>query len=98
MPAAGLSLARIGRVVTVSLAVLWTASPTMHGQTTQRAASEVPTALRPTCGTRALTDVEIAADAARVAAFKARHGAPKASTLLTITTFVHVCPRHPEWC
>jgi hypothetical protein len=42
------------------------------------------------CGTRPLTDVEIAADGARVADFKTRRSMSRVSTLTTITTYVHV--------
>jgi predicted Zn-dependent protease len=42
------------------------------------------------CGTKPLSDAEIAADAARVSDFKARRGSPKAGTLITINTYVHV--------
>jgi hypothetical protein len=41
------------------------------------------------CRTPALSDLEIALDAARVADFKARRGTPK-GTLTTINTYVHV--------
>jgi hypothetical protein len=87
----GVWFGRISRVATITLAAICTASPTVRGQATQRlAASQVPGALRPTCGTRPLTDVQIAADAARVADFKTRRGQSRASTLTTITTYVHV--------
>ena len=46
--------------------------------------------VRPVCGTRPLTDQERAADAARVAAFKNGRMGLQASTLTTITTYVHV--------
>ena len=87
----GVWFGRISRVATITLAAICTASPTVQGQATQRLdASQVPATLRPVCGTRPLTDLEIAADAARVADFKAKRGQARASTLTTITTYVHV--------
>jgi len=88
----GLWFARIGPLAAVALTAAWTASSTVHGQATQRlAAGQGPGAPRPTCGTRPLTDAEIAADAARVATFKTRRGATQAAgTLITVTTYVHV--------
>jgi hypothetical protein len=82
---------RIGRLAAVALAAVWASSSTAQGQATQRlAVSQVPSTLRPTCGTRPLTDSEIAADAVRVAAFKTRRAVSKAGTLITVTTYVHV--------
>ena len=87
----GVWFGRISRVATITLAAICTASPAVRGQATQRlAARQVPGALRPACGTRPLTDVEIAADAARVADFKTRRGQSRTGTLTTITTYVHV--------
>ena len=67
----GVWFGRISRVATITLAAICTASPTVRGQATQRlAASQVPATPRPACGTRPLTDMEMAVDAARVADFK----------------------------
>jgi hypothetical protein len=48
------------------------------------------------CGTRALSDGEIAADATRVADFKKRHRTRKAGTLTAVNTHVHVLHDGPE--
>ena len=87
----GLWFERIGRLAAVALAAAWTASSTVNGQASQRLdVSQVPRSLRPACGTRPLTDAEVAADAARVTDFKTRRGASKGGALITITTYVHV--------
>lgn len=48
------------------------------------------------CGTRAPTDDEIALDAARVTEFTRRRGTPKAGTVTTINTYVHVIHDGPD--
>lgn len=93
----GVWFGRISRVATITLAAICTASPSVRGQAPERlAVSQVPGTLRPTCGTRPLTDVEIAADAARVASFKTRRGMSKVGTGLTIPTYVHVIHNGPD--
>jgi hypothetical protein len=65
----------------------------MQGQASRAATGGEPQAsasVRPACGTRPLSDLERAVDAARVAEFKKRQPSLQASTLTTITTFVHV--------
>jgi predicted Zn-dependent protease len=75
----------------VALATTWAATPGVQGRTNQQAGVNEPqTTLRRTCGTRSLTQAEIEADAARVTEFKARRATPKAGTVITINTYVHV--------
>src|SRR5687768_12039586 len=62
----------------------------LMGQTGQQNQAQAPSSVRPTCGTRPLTDAETAADATRVAEFTKRRTMAKASTLITIQTYVHV--------
>ena len=89
-----------GRVAALAVAMvgaLGAAAPGLLSEGSQQdpvRASEPPGARK--CGTRALSDDEAAADAARVADFKRRRGAPKASTLTTINTYVHVIHDGPD--
>jgi hypothetical protein len=84
---------RIGGLALIAVAAGWMSGDEVRGQTSQvssTATTQAGPAARPVCGTRPLTDVEVAADAARVVALKSRRGAPKAGTLITIKTYVHV--------
>ena len=82
---------RIGGLAIVAVAGVLVTGPELQGQANRPAAgSQAPAALRPTCGTRPLTDTEIAADAARVVEFKKQRNMSKVSTLIPINTYVHV--------
>jgi hypothetical protein len=84
-------IGRYGRIGGVAIAAV--ACVLAHGSVvevaSQKATASVST-LRPTCGTKPLTEIELAADAARVAELKSRGKTPKAGSLITITTYVHV--------
>ena len=62
------------------------ASQTRGAATTPASVSS----LRPMCGTKPLTESELAADAVRVAELKSRGKTQKPGSLTTITTYVHV--------
>jgi hypothetical protein len=85
-----------GRIAALAAVTVTVASATtfgVQGQAGRQAASggdRQISSIRPECGTRPLTDLERAVDAARVAEFKRTRGSLKASTLTTITTYVHV--------
>ena len=82
---------RIGGLAIVAVAGVLVTGPELQGQANRpAAANQAPAALRPTCGTRPLTDTEIAADAARVVEFKKQRNMSKVSTLIPIKTYVHV--------
>jgi hypothetical protein len=84
---------RIGGLALVAAAAGWMSVDEVRGQTAQAASTatiQAGPAARPVCGTRPLTEVEIATDAARVVALKSRRGPQKAGTLTTIKTYVHV--------
>lgn len=86
----------IGLAVVV-LAGLGAAAPGLRSESRQQsstAAAEPPGLRR--CGTRALTEEEIASDAARVDDFKRQRRARKPGTLVTITTYVHVLHDGPN--
>ncbi len=74
----------------VALAAVWIPSGSVQGQTGQQNRTQTTSSVKPVCGTRPMTDAETLADAIRVAEFKKRRPAPKASTLTTIQTYVHV--------
>ncbi len=79
----------IGGVMAVALAAAWIPG-SVQGQTGQQDRRQTASSVKPVCGTRPMTDAETLADATRVAEFKKRRPAPKASTLTTIQTYVHV--------
>jgi hypothetical protein len=88
---------RIGGLAVIAIASGWMSSGEVRGQVTQpTSTATIQAAVRPVCGTRPLTEVEIAADAARVVALKSRRGTAKAGTLITIKTYVHVLHDGPE--
>ena len=75
----------------VAIAAAWVSAEDLPGQTgRQSPTTQALSTVRPTCGTRPLSDVEIAADAARVGEFKKRRTMAKPGTLITIQTYVHV--------
>ena len=78
----------IGGVMAVALVAAWIPSGSVQGRTGQQ--TQTASSVKPVCGTRPLTDAETLADATRVAEFKKRRPAPRASTLTTIQTYVHV--------
>jgi hypothetical protein len=85
---------RIGGFAMAALAAAYAPANEVMAQTSRGssapAIARAQSGGRPTCGTRARTDLEIALDAERVAQFKNRRGAAKSGTLTTITTYVHV--------
>ena len=84
---------QIGTAATVALVAAFGITADTQGRNGQTAGGgtrQTAMSVRPACGTRTLTDTEIAADAARVADFKKRQGKPAAGTLIAITTYVHV--------
>jgi hypothetical protein len=84
---------RIGGVAIAALAAAWVTGRDVQGQASRPAADtaiQAPAALRPVCGTRARSDAEILADAARVADFRKRGPMSRAGTVTTVTTYVHV--------
>jgi hypothetical protein len=86
---------RIGGLGLIALAAAYAPANDLMQETSSRvplaaAISQAPGIGRPTCGTRPLTDDEIALDAARVAEFRMRGPALKPGALITITTYVHV--------
>ena len=90
---------RIGGLAMIAVAAGWMSGDDVRGQTRQMSSTatiQAGPAARPVCGTRPLTDVEIAADAARVVALKSRRGSQKAGALITIRTYVHVLHDGPE--
>ena len=90
---------RIGGLAVIAAAAGWMSGDEVRGQTTQGASTatiQAGPAARPVCGTRPLTEVEIAADAARVVALKSRRGPQKAGALITIKTYVHILHDGPE--
>ena len=80
----------IAGVAVVAAAAAWVSAGRLMGQTGQQSRVQTPSSVRPACGTRPLTDAEIAADATRVAEFKKRRTTAKAGTVITIQTYVHV--------
>lgn len=80
----------IGGCMAVALASALLPAGSVKGQASQQTLTQTASSVRPVCGTRPLTDAETLADATRVADFKKRRPAPKASTLTTIQTYVHV--------
>lgn len=90
------NIVRWDRIAGLVVASVAAASATTSGVQNQAGRQTSPDAdrqvasVRPVCGTRPLPDLELAVDAARVAEFKRTHGSLKASTLTTITTYVHV--------
>jgi hypothetical protein len=93
----GLWRGRIVGLAVAALGALGIMAPGLHSESREPAASAVvqPPA-PPRCGTRVRSDAEIASDAVRVADFKARRGAPKAGTAITINTYVHVIHDGPD--
>ena len=83
---------RIGGLAAIAIAAAGMAGDEVLGQAGQTTATATRTVstIRPTCGTRPLTDAEITADAARVADFTKRRGPRKPGTVTTIQTYVHV--------
>ena len=80
---------------TILIVALALVGATAFGQerqssSTARAGDQTAASLRPACGTRPPSDLEFAVDAARVAEFKRGRSGLQASTLTTITTYVHV--------
>ncbi len=85
------SFRRIGTAAMMAIAAAAASSDYLMGQTgQQRQTSQTASTVRPTCGTRPLSDAEIAADASRVAEFKNRGAKAKPGTVVTIQTYVHV--------
>ena len=88
------TMSRYGRIGGVALAAVGfalTQGSVVEVASQRPAASTVSvSSLRPMCGTKPMSDVELAADAARVAALKSRGQGRKAGSLVTITTYVHV--------
>jgi predicted Zn-dependent protease len=80
----------IGGVMAVALAAVWAPDGSVTGAAGQQNQVQTAASVRPTCGTRPMTDADIVADAARVADFKRRGKAVSASTVVTIQTYVHV--------
>jgi hypothetical protein len=90
---------RIGGLALIAVAAGWMSGDDVRGQTSQvssTATLQAGPAARPVCGTRSLTDAEIAADAARVVALKSRRANQKPGALITIRTYVHVLHNGPE--
>ena len=85
---------RYGKAGGVALAAV--ALAVAHGPVVEVASQKpaptvsVVSALRPACGTKNLSDSELAADAARVADLKRRGQSRKPGSIITITTYVHV--------
>lgn len=85
------SFRRIGTAAMMAIAAAAASSDYLLGQTgQQRPTTQTVSTVRPTCGTRPLTDAEVAADASRVAEFKKRGARTKPGTVITIQTYVHV--------
>ena len=80
----------MGGIVAVALAATWWPGGAVKGQSSQPGQTQLASSVRPVCGTRPMTDAETLADATRVAEFKRRGPRPRASTLTTIQTYVHV--------
>src|SRR5688500_15817742 len=86
-----LSFRRIGMAAMMAIAAAAASSDYLLGQSgRQRPTSQSVSTVRPTCGTRPLSDAELAADASRVAEFKKRGTRREPGTLVTIQTYVHV--------
>jgi hypothetical protein len=85
-------LVRVGGLALIAVAACWMSGDDVQGQTGQVSSTATigGPAARPICGTKSLSDVEIAADADRVVALKNRRGNAKAGSLITIKTYVHV--------
>jgi hypothetical protein len=82
---------RIFGAVTVAVAAAGVTASAVQSQASRSAGGgERQASVRPACGTRPLSDIERAVDAARMAEFKKRQPSLQASTMTTITTFVHV--------
>jgi predicted Zn-dependent protease len=93
MKITGIWCGRIAGVVIVSMALAGASVIAQQRQSigaTRTGADQTAASLRPACGTRPLSDLERAVDAARVAEFKKGRAMLQASTLTTITTYVHV--------
>ena len=86
-----MSIVRYGRIGGVAIAALGLA---LAQGSVVEVASQKPavsaSTLRPACGTRPLSDTELAADAVRVAELKSRGQSRKPGSVITITTYVHV--------
>ena len=96
------SIVRCGRIAGIVVVTVAAASATAlgvqgqgGGQTSSGGDRQIAS-VRPECGTRPLTDLELAVDAARVAEFKRTRGSLKASTVITIPTYVHVLHKGNE--
>lgn len=88
-----LSVGRIGGLAIAAIGAIWAGGADVQGHPARGAAEtagQAQAVLRPACGTKARTDVEVAADAARVADFRRRGPMSKAGTVITIKTYVHV--------
>ena len=82
------NIQRYGRISGLAIAAAMLAHGSIGDVAFQARAAAA--AIRPVCGTKPLTDSEIAADAARMTDLKSRGARRKPGTMITITTYVHV--------